>query len=289
VGDGVYGLRGTLVLLGTYHQPRLLQGLVDYLQTQNITTTVRVLDGRTAEVWVEEAQLPEANAIWLTFLNEPTAAKFQDAAWQVDRPSALFQYQHTSLNLWSRTLSLNPFVLLVALASIVIFASLHLFSPEPTYRLLQFDTQYIANWFTPIFMHFDALHLIFNLMWWVYLGNKIALNYGSRCLLLVTLTSALLSNWMQYYLVGPNFGGMSGVVYALCGFVWLNGVRYPNQEKILPNAMIGMMLVWMAIGFADVLYVSMANWAHLFGLLSGALLGYSWPRAKNTISDKGIS
>lgn len=281
-------MRGTLVLLGQYHQPRLLQGLVDYLHTQNIATTIKVIDSQTAEVWVVDTQFTQAKEIWLTFLKEPHAAKFQDAAWLVNRPSALFQYQNSNLNLWSRTLALNPLVLLVAVASLVTFAFLHLFAPESTYYLLQFSRSNVFNWFTPALMHFDALHLIFNLMWWVYLGDKVVEQYRVHCLAVVTVSSALLSNWMQFALVGPNFGGMSGVVYALCGFVWLNGVRYPSQPKILPNAMIGLMLVWMMIGFADVLYVSMANWAHLFGLLAGALLGYSWPRAKNLkTSDKG--
>lgn len=281
MGDGVYGLRGALVLLGTYHHPRLLQGLVDYLQTQEITATVKVIDSQTAEVWVPDAQFLQAQEIWLTFLQDPHAAKFQDAAWQVNRPSPLFEYQNSNLHLWSRALALNPLILLVALASLVTFAFLHLIAPEPTYHLLQFSRLNVLNWFTPVLMHFDALHLIFNLMWWVYLGNRIVKTYGARSLIVVTLSSALLSNWMQFGLVGPNFGGMSGVVYALCGFVWLNGIRYPSQPKLLPNAMVGMMLLWMAVGFADVLYISMANWAHLFGLLSGALLGYSWPRAKS--------
>jgi GlpG protein len=33
------------------------------------------------------------------------------------------------------------------------------------------------------------------------------------------------------------------------------------------------MLVWLALGFADVLFINMANWAHLGGLVAGASLG----------------
>jgi len=44
------------------------------------------------------------------------------------------------------------------------------------------------------------------------------------------------------------------------------------------------MVVWMLLGFAEVLPISMANWAHLFGLLSGMLLAKILvkPEAKHT-------
>ena len=40
----------------------------------------------------------------------------------------------------------------------------------------------------------------------------------------------------------------------------------------LPRAIVGFMLVWLVIGYADVLWVNMANTAHLVGLISGCLL-----------------
>jgi GlpG protein len=46
------------------------------------------------------------------------------------------------------------------------------------------------------------------------------------------------------------------------------------------------MLIWLALGFADVLFVSMANWAHLFGLLSGAALGFVSAKIANNSNIK---
>lgn len=275
-------MRGTLVRLGEYNRPRLLQGVVDYLKTQHIDVTIRVLDGQTAELWVQDRHLEKALPIWQQFIRDPHAQQFQDAAWALNQTSPLFTYPSSSLNLMSRAKALDPFVFLTALICFVTFFSLHLVAPEATFHTFQFEKSNAFHWFSPVFLHFDVLHLVFNLMWWIYLGDKIAKQFSQLTLITLFACSALASNWMQYLIVDANFGGMSGVVYALCGFLWLNHSRYPHGPMLLPKAMIGLMLVWMLVGFADILYVSMANWAHLFGLIVGGLLGWGWGKPSGT-------
>jgi GlpG protein len=79
---------------------------------------------------------------------------------------------------------------------------------------------------------------------------------------------------MAQYLWSGNgmFGGMSGVVYGLIGFIWMWQTLQPRSALRLPTAMIMVFLV--ALVLMGVLASSMiATAAHLGGLLSGMLVG----------------
>jgi GlpG protein len=99
-------------------------------------------------------------------------------------------------------------------------------------------------------------------------------------LLNVTLSVALISNAAQYFMVNPNFGGLSGVVYGLFGYFWIAGRLNPAQGLSISPGLVGFMLLWLLLGFFDVLWVSMANWAHLGGLLAG--MGWAWLLRKHS-------
>ena len=128
------------------------------------------------------------------------------------------------------------------------------------------------RWFTPALLHFSVTHLVFNLLWWLLLASALERRFGSISLLNFTVVTAVISNAAQYFLVGTNFGGLSGVVYALFGFCWLNQKRDPQPRPLISDPLAIFMVVWLLLGFADVLWVSMANWAHLAGLLAGLLM-----------------
>ena len=61
---------------------------------------------------------------------------------------------------------------------------------------------------------FTALYILFNLMWWWYLGGAVEKRLGSGKLFVIMLISALLSGWLQAKFSGIWFGGLSGVGYA---------------------------------------------------------------------------
>lgn len=127
---------------------------------------------------------------------------------------------------------------------------------------------------TPAFIHFGIVHIAFNLIWWWSLGRQIETRFGSSTLMLLFLFSAIGSNVGQLIVSGSNFGGLSGVVYAVVGFVWWIGWLRPKWNLSLPNPVIGFLLVWLVLGYMDVLWVNMANTAHTVGLLSGCL--FAW-------------
>ncbi|SFX24270.1 GlpG protein [Marinospirillum alkaliphilum DSM 21637] len=126
---------------------------------------------------------------------------------------------------------------------------------------------------TPIFIHFGWMHLVFNLLWtWVF-GERIETQQGSLRLVLLVVFAALVSNSAQFLFNGSSqFGGLSGVVYAYLGYIWLWNQRHPQQAMELPNALVIFMLGWMLLGMTDIsrsMGLNMANEAHLGGLLAG--------------------
>ncbi len=129
--------------------------------------------------------------------------------------------------------------------------------------------------FTPIFLHFGFIHVLFNLWWLHGLGSLIENRRGSLFFLGFVFLTALLSNLLQYQLSGgnPHFGGMSGVVYGLFGYVWIKGKRDPGDGMGLPESTVFIMLAWFVLCFTGV-FGPIANWAHAGGLATGALWGY---------------
>ena len=133
--------------------------------------------------------------------------------------------------------------------------------------------------FTPVFLHFGLMHLIFNMLWLFDLGRRIELVQGSIRLLSIIVLTGLLSNILQY-MSGPEhalFGGFSGIVYGLLGYC-LARERLGGDRLGVPPGVYGFMLVWLAIGYTGILetigFGSMANAAHLGGLLAGLLGGW---------------
>lgn len=125
---------------------------------------------------------------------------------------------------------------------------------------------------TPIFLHFGMMHLFFNMLALFQLGGAIESRQGSWRLAMIVLLAAVVSNLSQYFQSGPNFGGMSGVVFALFGYAWMQSRYVPGSGLYLPGQTIFFCLVWL---FACTVQEKMAiaNMAHGAGLAVGIVLG----------------
>ena len=132
---------------------------------------------------------------------------------------------------------------------------------------------------TPIFLHFGPLHILFN-SWAITLeGTMIEVARGTRRLAILVLVSAVLSNLGQYVYMDrfePDglhlFGGLSGVGYALFGYLWMKGQYEPEQGMILHPNTITTMLLWLVLCMTGWLG-PIANAAHVVGLLVGIAFG----------------
>ncbi len=126
---------------------------------------------------------------------------------------------------------------------------------------------------TPIFIHFGIMHIVFNSLWLWDLGGAIERTSQTWKLGALVLGIGLVSNLAQYLYAGPLFGGMSGVVYGLLGYVWAQGRFNPNARLILNQNIMIMMLVWFGLCWTGLLG-AIANMAHTVGLIAGLLWGW---------------
>jgi membrane associated rhomboid family serine protease len=127
---------------------------------------------------------------------------------------------------------------------------------------------------TPIFIHFGIMHFVFNMMWVWDLGKLIEMKKGPGFFLLFIMLVGSASNLTQYLLTqSALFGGMSGVVYGLFGYVWIRGRYEPTFNAGLHKTTVNMMLAWFVLCWTGLLG-PIANWAHTIGLLTGAVWAY---------------
>lgn len=148
---------------------------------------------------------------------------------------------------------------------------------------------------TPIFLHFIIgslpIHLIFNMMWLWDLGGSIEKEKGPWYLLILVLIIGVSSNVAQYFAeylmegyVHPRyiFGGMSGVVYGLLGFIFMRRKQDPFFKVELHPGIMQFMLIWLVLGYVlnATGAIGVANTAHLIGLVSGGLLGILTSKTK---------
>lgn len=124
---------------------------------------------------------------------------------------------------------------------------------------------------TPAFIHFGVVHLIFNMMWLKDLGGMIERFRSPLLLGALVIGIGVTSNLAQFLADGPSFGGMSGVVYGLLGFVWLRSRFDPGSGLWMDRGTVIWMIVWFFLcmtGFVG----NIANVAHGAGLA----LGMAW-------------
>jgi GlpG protein len=126
---------------------------------------------------------------------------------------------------------------------------------------------------TPIFIHFGLLHIFFNMLWLRDLGSMIEARQSSWLLAILVLVIAVFSNLAQFYYGGPAFGGMSGVVYGLLGYIWMRGKFNPGSGLYLHPTTVTMMIIWFLACFTP-LIPHVANATHAAGLALGLAWGY---------------
>ena len=282
------------------HLPDQAQGssFGDFLLAKGIRNEIEAEPDGTSLVWiVEDDQLAAAQAWLEKFRANPDGAEFRDAsalAAKTRKAEAKEQAEYqrrvrTGKSLFVKFGGYGVGVLTYTLIGICVVVAL--FSKfganENLVRQLVISdpgnmapgflpdvTQHGEFWrlLTPVFLHFGVLHLLFNMMWLYQLGCLIEARQGTLRLLLLVIVTGVFSNLAQYFMGGPQFGGMSGVVYALAGYVWLRGKYDRTSGLFLNQQSVTILLVWLVACFTNLLG-PVANYAHLGGLVSGMAIG----------------
>ncbi|MBL4910549.1 MAG: rhomboid family intramembrane serine protease GlpG [Alteromonadaceae bacterium] len=253
----------------------------NYLTSQAISSRVEK-DPQGFAILCQSEKFAQAKLLFDEFIEDPYADKYQQAAWQqgelteiVTNGVSFSEQFKTQFLAHAGGVTLTIFALcwFVFLASLLGFAQT-IFNEIQFFPVFSIQALMTEPWrlIGPAFFHFSWLHIAFNSMWWWQLGGEVEHKLNKSTLLNVFLITAIASNLGQYLVSGANFGGLSGVVYGLVGFIWWLGYLAPDKGLSLPKALIGILLFWMLLGFAEILPMNMANTAHLLGLVSGCLL-----------------
>ncbi len=266
-----------LLVLG---DARMAQALVDYLATLGISCELTQSE-LGVSVWLaDERRLAQAQQEVKRFLSEPNHPRYMEASWQSGHADARIDYSKGMTDPVTDFLhQAGPLTLVVIIACLAIYAldaiGLPIFDELAFHPTLAQLTDWQAwRYLTPAFIHFSVLHLVFNLLWWWYLGGQIEQRLGSGKLFILLIVGAALPNIAEFFASGPRFGGLTGVVYALLGYSWLRTRLQPDCGLAMPPALMGFMLVWLVLGFLDMLGPPTANMAHLVGLLVGLAQGW---------------
>ena len=262
----------------------------NYLASININAHIEN-EAEAYVIYCKENLLEQAKQEFEQFIQQPFSPKYQQAAWdngvvsQVSNNgpslSQMFRKQflaHAGLV----TLSIFAvcwiiFVLSLLGFAVPIFEAIKFYPNLSSDGLLQQPYRLIG----PAFFHFSWLHVVFNTMWWWQLGGNIEKVMGKWQLINILLISAIISNLAQFMASGNNFGGLSGVVYALVGYVWWMKWLAPEKGLEISKSIVGFLLFWIILGFMDVLPINMGNTAHLTGLICGCILAFFNARFSN--------
>lgn len=256
--------------------------LTTYLKEQGIQAEYQysVDEYSHTVMLLRESEQIVAKKLAEEFVLNPSSTKYQTTAWQSGEAVTLIPSKSFSAANTLTDLKQAPFTSSILVICLVIYV-LAMIGVTSPYLWLKIQPLAVlidsGQWWRvlgPALIHFSVLHIAFNLLWWWTLGKQVEKTFGLSSLLLLFVLSAALSNVAQLLVSGPNFGGLSGVVYALVGCVWWLGWLKPSWGLSLPKPIVGFLLVWLVVGYLDILPVSMANTAHTVGLICGCL--FAW-------------
>ena len=125
---------------------------------------------------------------------------------------------------------------------------------------------------SPLFLHLGWLHLLFNMWWLKDLGTAIEHQHSPGKLLGMVLFVGILANLAEFLMGHPHFGGFSGVIYGLFGYLWMRGRYDPTYPIRLSRSTVLWLLVWYILCFTN--FLPVANTAHTAGLVLGGLWGF---------------
>lgn len=267
-----------MVRLMVLNNARVAQAFIDYMASRHISIQMSPEgEGRVA-LWLIDAQHQvETEAELNRFLSEPTHKRYQAASWDVAETRKNQFHYHTPSFLSMLKSKAGPVTLSIMLLCVVIFILQQLGFNQQIFQMLHFpalDGQQwqLWRWLSHAVLHFSVMHIAFNILWWWQLGGDIEKRLGGLKLLQIFAISSALSGAGQYWVEGANFGGLSGVVYALVGYLWVVSTKAPQMGLTIPRQIVGFMLIWLVLGYMQP-FMAIANTAHLAGLVAGVGIG----------------
>lgn len=296
--------------IGTIQSPEEARRFEDHLLVEGISCSMEREPDGTFSVWIEDDdQLGEAESLLRSFELEPRAARYIAATQKAGEIRKALQTKAQEDTKSEPAVSRSgppsqpaytetPVVLLFIALCVAIFIysdggqsdkvcsqlTINSYQTVGMDRIL-FDNVFFIRvregqvWrlFTPVLLHFGFLHILFNMLWLHQLGSAIEKLQGSWFLTGMILLMAIFTNVCQYLATGPNplFGGMSGVIFGLMGYIWMKSKLDPFSGFYIQPNTVFIMIAWMVLCMTGGLGFRTANISHVSGLLIGMAWGYA--------------
>lgn len=300
-------------LLGTLPDASAAHSFAEYLLSKDIES--RLLPAAEGlEIWIiDEDRLPQARQELADFQRDASQKRFRQAAPKAASPEAEPRSADAEPR-WTPptpenqiTVSLMVFSFLITalllspgqkelILTHLFISKLELIDGAPWGRTVdnldEVRKGEVWRLLTPIFVHFDVLHLFFNLLWMWQFGRAIEHRAGYGWYVALLLFIAIPANLAQYYLGNVRlddwrielggrslyFGGLSGVVFGLFGFIWIKSIYHPASGYEMSRGTSTLLIVWLFLCMIPGVIGEVANAAHLAGLALGMLAGYASAR-----------
>jgi len=289
--------------IGHLNREEDAKALGDYLLVQGIQNEVEPEEGGTWTLWIhDDDQVEQAQSILADFQKDPSSSRFRSVGraarelrTQAKEEEKKWQKRfHDRRSVWrGGRFRLRGLTSALVAVSVAVFLAQMLLGDDARWLRLfriadysEIDGRFfyqpglrevragqIWRLITPIFLHFGILHILFNMMWLLDLGGQIENRLGTRHLALLVGIIAIISNVAQYLTGGPGFGGMSGVVFGLFGYIWVRSKLDFNSGLHIEQMSVILMLFWFFICMTG-LAGPIANMAHAAGLGVGLLAGF---------------
>lgn len=286
-------------MLHAFESEKDAERFSEALYGDSIGASLREGKDGTFHVWVDsDDDLDAAKAILEVFLRDPNDARFsklKESASALRKKEKVREKKSRHRVMKARDTfkadGMGPITIaVIAICAFVAFVTklggdpstkFFWFVSEPLWRpdrtewlLTTWENGEVWRLLSPAFLHYGFFHILFNLWWWKDLAGSLERVHSSLWLIVFCITAELAGSFPEYYFGSAGFGGLSGVVYGLFGYIWMRGRYDPAFPLALPKTTVMWMLAWYVLCFADFLNMPIANWGHTGGLVVGAAWGF---------------
>ena len=270
--------------LGTFPNRLAAENFTHLLYQHEIESEIRKGSSTEYEVWIyNEDLLQKSQQLFKDYLQKSDTDSFKEEILkgqqkkkdalkvekQEEKLAARMQKRYQADISNRVTLTIIVICALCFLLASMQFPLFHYFS----YRFGEITQGEIWRLITPVFLHGSIFHLIFNMFWFFDFGRVIELDKQRNFFISFLIGAAIFCNTAQYLVTGPNFVGISGVVYALCGFIWMKLQFDTNCCYNVSRSSIFILIAWFFIALSNI-FGPTANTHHGAGICWGMCVGF---------------
>lgn len=137
------------------------------------------------------------------------------------------------------------------------------------YAIIEFHQYW--RFVTPMFLHFNLEHIVFNMIVLYFLGRQIEMLFGHGRFLAIFFFSGLLGNVFSFAFNNPNVlsAGVSTANMGLFGAFLVFGYHFRNNPAV--SVMMRNFILLVFLNLISGLFINVDFYGHLGGLLGGAL------------------